>query len=182
MLIAIFGKMGSGKTLIMSYYGQKYFKKKVPIYSNYNLLNSIEVNNKKDLLNIENGVICLDELWVSADSRLWKDNVFLTHWIMQTRKKNLIVFYTTQHFGQIDKRIRNATDKLIFCEHMKKKKIFRYTILSGTTNNIIRSFKMTEKNAERFYNVYNSFQVIKPLLGVENRNYSTKNWKYTPKN
>ena len=164
MLISIFGKMGSGKTLLMSMFGQYFKIQDLPVYSNYELKDTLPVQSTKELGSIENGVICLDEFWLSADSRLWKDNVFMSRWIMMTRKKNLLVFYTTQNFGQIDIRIRSATDLLIFCEHLLKKKLFRFSFLSANTKTILKSFKIPEDKAQNFYNFYDSFKCISPLL------------------
>jgi hypothetical protein len=143
--------------------------KTLPLYSNYELRDALDTSSVRDILEIENGLIALDELWVSLDSRSWKDNVFLTRWINQTRKKNLLVFYTTQHFGQIDIRVRRATDSLIFCEHFKpsariRRPFFRYTFLSNAlVPTILKSYNLLEERAADFYNIYDSFQLIRPL-------------------
>lgn len=113
MIVGIFGNMGSGKTLIMSVLGTAlHLLHDCPLYANYELKNAKKIGGIKELLGIEDGVVCLDEFWITMDSRNWKDNRqrFLTQWVNQTRKKNLLIFYTTQAMSQIELRIRNGTD------------------------------------------------------------------------
>lgn len=142
----------------------EYFMRAWPefkVHANYQLKDSEPVKSVKDLLAVKDGIVCLDEFWVTMDSRAWKDNVFLSTWINQTRKKNLLVLYTTQAFGQIDLRVRNATDLLIFCEKIvAPQPFFRYSFISGGAKTILKSFKIPVDRASNFYDVYDSFQVI----------------------
>ena len=117
----------------------------------------------EDLIKIKDGIICFDEIWTSMDSRLVKDNVFLTRWVNQTRKKNIIVLYTTQHFGQLDIRARRATDLLIYCQKYAKQGFFRYTFIDTFTGQMLRSVKAYFKDISKFYGVYDTFEVIKAL-------------------
>lgn len=172
MLVGIVGKMGSGKTLVMTMlagFFRLHNALSLPVYANYSLKDSLIVDSVKELLRIENGVVCLDEFWVSLDSRAWKNNVFLTWWINQTRKKNLLVLYTTQHFGQIDLRVRRATDMLIYCEKIKsleaKQKVFRYSFIDSFSGRILKSFKIPSDKASNFFSLYNSFEIVRPLIG-----------------
>lgn len=167
MILGIFGKMGSGKTLMMTMLASA-LKHEVPdikLFSNYNLNRAEIINSTDELIKITDGVVALDEFWVSMDSRVWKDNVFLTRWINQTRKKNLLVLYTTQAFGQIDIRVRNATDLLIFCERFSKAKtpFFRYSFIDNFGKTILKSFKILESQAENFYDFYDSFEIVRAL-------------------
>jgi len=154
MLIGVFGKMGSGKTLIMSILGYLFQPFDIPVYSNYDLERSLPVRDIDSLLKINNGIICLDEFWITMDARSWKDNIFLTRWINQTRKKNLLVFYTIQSFRQIDIRVRHGTDLLIFCEKLSNVPYFRYTFIDGDSSRILKSFKLDYSKSKEFYNIY----------------------------
>lgn len=168
MLVGIMGKMGSGKTLsmsILSYYLGRLLKS--PVYANYNLEGSTKIQNIKELMSIENGIICFDEIWLTMDSRLWKDNVFLTQWINQTRKKKLIVFYTTQHIRQVELRARNGTDYLIYTE--KKPNGIWLNFVDYQYMELGR--RLLINKPEKYYNLYNTYEVLKPLQG---QNYVTK--------
>jgi len=105
------GKMGSGKTLSQSILGTYLSEMTgVPLYANYGLKGAGRINKLSELWDINNAVVCLDEIWLTMDARLWKDNVALTRFINQTRKKKLTLFFTTQHIKQVELRVRNATD------------------------------------------------------------------------
>lgn len=163
MLIAIFGNMGSGKTLLMTMISA-YVNHAVgvPIYSNYNLENSEPIENIDQLLKINNGIVALDEFWISADSRAWKFNIKLTQWINLTRKKNLLVLHTTQAMSQIDKRIRNASHLIVYCEHFNKalNPFFRYTFINGATEQTIKVLKVREAQARHFYSYYDTLREV----------------------
>ncbi len=160
MIIGIVGKMGSGKTLLMSIFAYC-LKGRAKIFSNYSLIFSEKINSLRQLIKIENSVICLDELWVNIDSRLWKNNVFLTRWINQSRKRNVLLFYTTQDFGQVDIRLRRATDILIFC--LSTKSEFLYFIIEPASQKLLKSFRLEKENAKKFFGIYDTFQVVYPL-------------------
>lgn len=156
------GKMGSGKTLSMTIIAT-YLARQLgaPLFSNYSLINSGPIRNLKDLWQIENGIICLDEVWLTMDSRLWKDNVNLTRWVNQTRKKKVVVFYTTQHIRQVELRMRQATDILIYCE--KKPAGHWLNFVDYQYNNLMRRFLIADPRP--FYSLYNTFEVVNPISG-----------------
>jgi len=165
MLVAIVGRMGSGKTLLMSVL-LTFLRLKISseyIYVNYSLSGSTKISNARELLKIKNGIVGLDEFWASMDSRLWKDNVFLTRWVLQTRKKNLLVFYTTQNFRQIDIRVRQATDLLIFCEKITSSTstFFKFIFLNPLNSRMLKSFKVLESEMKKLYYLYDTFEAIK---------------------
>lgn len=180
MLIGIFGNMGAGKTLFMSIMCQWLnFKLRVPIYANYPLKNSIPIKTLDELTNVERGVVALDEFWVSMDSRQSEYNVLLSRWVNQTRKKNILVLYTTQAMSQVDKRVRNANHLLVFCEKFEKVDVpfYRYTFLSGSSGTILKSFKIPVAKAKNFYNFYDTFAVVFPLYAKSTKSNQYQNRK-----
>jgi len=56
MIIGIVGKMGSGKTLLMSLFGF-FFSEIVPVYANYSTIFSHPLRSLKQLFSIEKGVV-----------------------------------------------------------------------------------------------------------------------------
>lgn len=160
MLVGIMGKMGAGKTLIQSILANYlYHQTGAKIYANYGLKNSIHIDKMSQVWKAENGIICIDEAWLSMDARLWKDNVKITQWINQTRKKKLLVFYTTQHIRQIELRMRTGTDILIYCE--KKPAGHWISFIDWQYGELGRRFLIDKP--ERYYNLYDTFEVVSPI-------------------
>lgn len=113
MLIAIIGDLGSGKTLTLTYLAWVGTQQKIPVYSNYNLaFKHRKLKHPRDLGECGSGLVALDEAWLWADARIAmsKVNRFISLVILQSRKRNLNIAFTTQTFRQIDVRIRNITD------------------------------------------------------------------------
>lgn len=138
-----------------------YLNKKtgVPIYANYGLKDSERITSLSDLWKIDNGIICFDEMWLSMDSRLWKDNVKLSRWINQTRKKKLLVLFTTQHINQIELRARKATDVLIYT--IREHGIMKLQFIDYQYQQLGRRY--TLNRPEMFYQLYDTFEVLQPM-------------------
>jgi len=160
MLIGIMGKMGAGKTLSMSVLATYLsFLTKSPLYANFSLKNSIPIASQRDIWAMENGIFCFDEIWLTLDARLWKDNTFLTRWVNQTRKKKILCFYTTQHIKQVELRVRNATDILIYCE--KKPAGVWLNFIDYQYQQLGRRFLLS-KPAD-FFDLYDTYETLKPI-------------------
>lgn len=165
MPIIIFtGGLGQGKTLSMTAYAHR-LREKTPgtkLYANYGLLGAIPIRSFNDLLRAEDGILCLDEAHISLDSRNFKDRSSqkMTHWLLQTRKANLIVMMTSQRFNQIDMRARNATDTIVICERLGKVREprFRLKFIDWNTQKIGRV--ETIWNPSKFYGLYNTYEKI----------------------
>lgn len=154
------GKMGSGKTLSMSILATYLSKKfNVPLYSNYGLKNAKRIQSLSELWKIDSAIFCFDEMWLTMDARLWKNNVFLSRWINQTRKKKMIIFYTTQHIRQIELRVRNATDILIYCQ--KEKEGHQLQFIDFQYQQMGNRYLLS--NPARFYSLYDTYEVLQPL-------------------
>jgi len=162
MLIGIMGKMGAGKTLSASILAS-YLSRATgaPLSANYDLIGATPIESLDDVQEKESGILVFDEVWLSADARAWKDNVKLSHWINQTRKKKMIVFYTTQHIRQVEMRMRNGTDVLIYCE--KTPEGHWLTFIDWQYRTIGRRYLIPHDVAKRFYPLYNTYEVLKPL-------------------
>lgn len=171
MLVGVMGKMGGGKTRFMTIIGVYMHKMTgAPIYANYSLfgIDYTKVNSLKELWEINSGIVLLDELWLSMDARMWKDNVNVTRFINQTRKKKITLFYTTQHIRQIELRTRNATDVLVFCENGNTVTFIDYQYME-----IGRKFMFD--NPSVFNALYDTFETLQPMnMGEPAGNYSNR--------
>lgn len=130
MIVCFIGTVGSGKTLGMTREGYRYYLRGHKVFSNYALAFPHErLTAKKlyelieDKAQLQDCVILLDELHVWLDSRasMRKKQRMITYFILQTRKRNVRLLCSTQHFEQVDKRLRKTTDILVFCRNLTNK-------------------------------------------------------------
>lgn len=153
--------MGAGKTFTMSVFSYLLSRSLgVPLFANYGLKGSQYINSLDEIWTMEGGIFCFDEIWLTMDARLSKNNVDLTRWINQTRKKKMLVMYTSQSFGQVDLRVRKATDFLLYAwRHHDTQKI---TLVDAQYGDVLRT--LTIKQPERYYSLYDTFEVLKPMV------------------
>lgn len=86
------------------------------VYTNYDTAFSERIQNMPQLFNVKEGVIVLDELQATLDSREFSKNIGLTHWLTLIGKMGLSLIYTAQHFGMVDLRVRQLTGWLYMAE------------------------------------------------------------------
>lgn len=157
MLIGITGDLGSGKTLAAVILGN-FLRRMIGCELRTNMLemkNSRPVRTMAEMWNMENSIMVWDEMWITADSRLWKSNVGMSDFIMLTRKKGLILIYTSQDIGQIDKRIRGITDYVIECE--KRNGGIWMSFISMYNGTIGRRYFIPDPS--QFYTLYNTLEI-----------------------
>lgn len=161
-LVGIMGKMGAGKTLTASILASYIASKTgAELHANYILRGAEPIESLNDVVSKNKSILVFDEIWLSADARAWKDNVRLTQWVNQTRKKQMIVFYTTQHIRQVEMRIRNGTDVLVVCE--KTPEGHWLTFIDYQYRTIGRRYLIPHSVAKKFYSLYDTYEVLKPL-------------------
>lgn len=159
MLAGVMGKMGGGKTRFMTIMGiYMHTMTGAPIYANYSLFGVpyTRISSLKELWQINSGIVLLDEIWLSMDARMWKDNVAITRFINQTRKKKITLFFTTQHIKQVELRTRNATDILVFCENGNQITFIDYQYMQIGRKYIF-------DNASFFNKFYDTFETLQPM-------------------
>jgi len=163
MLVGIQGTLGAGKTVTMVMLMQYlHHEINAQLHANNKMQNSKRISTTRDLWEMENGVFGFDEIWVSLDSRSSKANVVLSHWVNQSRKKKLVVFYTTQHIRQVDLRVRNATDILICVE--KKPDGIKLLFIDWQYRRILRQYFIPDSVKRKFYPMYDTYEVIQPII------------------
>lgn len=152
--------MGSGKTLSMTVISSLMARiTNTPLYANYHVEGAEYLTTVKKLWEVQSAIFNFDEIWLTMDARRWKDNVMLTRWVNQTRKKMMIVFYTTQHIRQVELRVRTATDVLIYCE--RKPEGIWLQFIDYQYRTVGRRYLL--EKPERFYNLYDTYEVLEPL-------------------
>jgi DNA helicase HerA-like ATPase len=173
MIIGFVGRMGSGKTLSMTRYAYKYYCAGYKIYSNIRFNFPYTEYTLQDLVDFANNdvplyrcLIILDEAHIFLDSRnaQAKKNKLVSYFLLQTRKKGCHLYYTTQRFHQIDKRLRDNSDVLIMCKTKKTHEGVQFTMnnINILLENNIKQINEVFKSSD-YYNHYNTFEVVKSV-------------------
>lgn len=122
MINGITGLMNSGKTLLMTYRLFLEYCKGRDIITNYRVNFPHRKINKDFLIwlskketNLNNIAMALDELWIWLDCRQAQKNTFATYIFNQSSKTDMQIFFTAQHNGQIDRRIRLNMHRITSC-------------------------------------------------------------------
>jgi len=161
----------------MTYYLYKDAKKGKKVLCNYRLNNiNYEKVNIIDLFNLEdsenkfnNITLGIDEITVYVDCRtsMSKRNRLFSWFILQSRKRNNNIYYTTQNISFIEMRLRQFTDIEILCQklydkHNKPyKNIRRFTLVDyrNPSNPVISGFDM---DIRPYFNLYDTDELITP--------------------
>jgi hypothetical protein len=178
MIIGFIGDMGTGKTLSAVAWSVSMFKLYgFRIYANIHIVGIPYVNlTLADLIkytdsdeDFNNCIFIIDEAYIFMDARgsMSKRNQIIGYFITQTRKRNAHLFYTTQQYHQVDKRLRANTTAFAECSfkeiQLLDEKIYRclnkFQILK---NNTIVT-KPIVFDPKPFFKYYDTRQVIRPI-------------------
>jgi len=173
MINAIVGGLGSGKTLLMIFllYLEKRSGKLVmtnmssvsyqdkPLHFE-ELLQDVQDNHA-----LNNIALGLDEVHIFLDSRsaMSKSSKVASYFILQTRKRNVNLYFTSQHIGQVDIRLRNMIDRLYICENVKdedgeKSDLFRYQVIDYSETRPRQYEFMLD--GRKIYDLYDTAEII----------------------
>lgn len=119
---------------------------------------AIDVRN---LDKLEKCVVILDEAHIYLDSRrsASKTNMTTSYFILQTRKRGIILIYTAQLGTSVDKRLRNVQDYNIVA--IKNKKYFKYYVSSQTMQ---KSIIINKEKFKPVFKIYDTNQIIPPII------------------
>ena len=121
-VVGILGRRGHGKTTLLALIGEDdYNSGKLVITNFWVSYPHIEMSYSDIVLLpkvLQNATVLLDEMQVGAGSRtaLKKTNQDINRFITQLRKRNIVLYYTTQKFKFVDKDVRDQTDYIITTE------------------------------------------------------------------
>lgn len=176
MIAGFVGNIGSGKTLSMVKKAYEEFLKGKTIYSNIHLnfdyipytIDDLESWAKGEKI-LSNIVLLMDEAHIYLDSRssMRKRNKFVTYLMLQTRKLGCDVYFTTQFFDQIDKRLRNLTTAIVECYTKTTTVPFNSSEKIVKTLNIVHLRKtggiVTRKytfQSNNIFKLYNTLEIV----------------------
>ena len=123
---AIIGWRGSGKTALLARIAEIDYNRGKKIVSNVHLSFPHIYKTFEELIelpeDIENATVIFDEFQVGAGARnaLRNDNKKINMFITQLRKRNIVLYYTTQNFKFVDIDVRIQTDYILTTEAVDK--------------------------------------------------------------
>lgn len=168
MIIGIDGGLGSGKTLLMTRYLIKDSLRGNKIMANFGLkgidytsLNITDLLQKK--ANLKNVSVGIDELTVFADCRRAMSNTIFSYFILQTRKRNVCLYFTTQDFAMVDKRVIRHTYILIHCEKIANyPEHRRFSIVDRRDDYFAEPVSFT-MNITPYFKHFDTNEIIEPI-------------------
>jgi len=174
VIIGTIGDRGSGKTLFMTLEAFNQYKKGKQIYSNYKLTFPKLPNTKKPKIipddfftdfekyNLKDVCMFLDEIYVYIDSRSsgTTRNKLMSYFFNQTRKTGVDLYYSTQFFSQVDKRLRFNTERFILpkCFKDKNKDMF---IVVEICNRDLKILGKWIVKAKPIFNLYDTDEIVR---------------------
>jgi hypothetical protein len=168
MIMGFIGARGSGKTLSMVLEAYRYHEQGYTILSNLGLSFPHQTYDGKTIESyasdknpLKNAVILVDEAHVLLDSRSsqTKRNRIVSYFILQTRKRNVHLLYTTQSFHQVEKRLRDQSDYVIECSFDKLSERVMQRINDRATGRTIKGVF----DAKPVYDLYDTNLIIDPF-------------------
>jgi hypothetical protein len=168
MLLGICGNLGSGKTCTLTFLGTYFYKRGHNIFANYHLkFKYTPINSLEDIDNVKQGIFLGDELWGWIDARasISEKNKQIAKILLRSRKRGVDIFYTAQHFKQMDVRVRRITDMLLFPElYPTGKCVIKFFNVFGD-----RVRRPIAYNANKIFNLYDTTEEVKEIEGFEGR-------------
>lgn len=165
MIIGFIGKRGSGKTLSMTKEAYLYYRQGYTIYANIKLNFPYEKYTLEDIASYANGEVqfkkvffIIDEAHVFIDSRRSgsKKNLAISYFILQTRKRDVKLAFTTQYWHQVDKRLRDATEIIVECTFDKQHERVNIMMTSRNTG----ATRYRHYNAIPLYGMYDTTEIV----------------------
>ena len=170
MLIIILGILGSGKTLLLTYFASKL--KNRTIYANYELkLENYHSLKPIDLITLPTDIeVFLDEGYAWLESRISASqlNRYMSYLLFQSRKRNTNFYITAPLFSTLDKRFKLYADYIIMCE--RKKDGFKYTSILRK-NSRVKKFLFPMSKAKEIFKYYDTYEIVEPM-NIANMEYN----------
>ena len=111
----VMGLPGAGKTTYAAYLAKRHIKAGYPVYSNVPINGAREFDVDRDALvyMVENALIIIDEAGLEHDARAWQNfKARYTKFYKLHRHYHLRIVLFSQHFEDIDKKIKTITENI----------------------------------------------------------------------
>lgn len=180
-IISVNGSFGSGKTLMLTMLGYEYLTKdKYKVLSNYTLKYEHQLIELDFILNavLENlelnkCIILYNEVytWLESKDSSNEINKVFSYFIMQSRKRDVTIAYSSQLDSMVDKRLRLLSQINIECYHNLEDKCFNYVFYVDGREPII--FSLSEKSLYE-YNIFDLYNT-KEIVDIRGREHAKGN-------
>jgi len=177
--IASASNLGSGKTLLMIRYLVNDFFKNKRIFCNIriNKINYEQIfiedfldESKTDMF--KNATIGIDEITLFMDCRRSMQNTFLSYIFLQSRKRKLNFYVTTQSLDMLDNRllpyigIHVITEMIFDIDNKPIKHLRKVTIIDrrNVYNPILSSFVF---DISKWFSYYDTDEIVKPIYRIK---------------
>lgn len=159
-IVGYVGPRGAGKTLAMTrcaHYLAR--RRKVNVMANYGIMLPHQKLDAARLVDmgedLQRCLMLIDEAHVLIDSRNSGKarNKMVSYFITQTRKRDVVLCYTTQHVMQVDIRLRRATDYFVFCRRVGRHR-FRYRVVDALNGKHLGTVFMDGRKSYALYDTY----------------------------
>lgn len=164
MLIVVEGDLGTGKTLLLSHYGEK--ETEVPVYPNYNL--KVPMFEKKitpfEIESLNRGLVLLQGFYTWLDCRLSSSelNRYLTRdLVFNARKRELTVMVDYQIEDSIDKRFMKLVRLHIEAHGLSSDDsgfIYTYNYMKRGKVLASKEKMLPFERAKKLFNLYNTYE------------------------
>ena len=198
MVSGYFGLPGSGKTTFLTMIAQKELKrirkgksKYKYVFTNFYCKDCYKINwSDLGTLLIEDALILIDEITLFADSRDFAkfSQSAKMFWLLH-RHYNCDIVYFTQHYNNVDKKIRDITFDLYFVKPFifgfsRASRIFRTLDIQEQTHEIVNGYRFstffdrfggkTHKYCfrRRWFKYFDSFEADRTLPPIPLYNYT----------
>lgn len=176
MIIGYIGTRGRGKTLSCVREAHEHYLNGYSIYSNiklnsqyfpgYKLIDGSMIKNYvNNDAQFKKAFFILDEVHVYLDSRMGmsKRNVVISYFILQTRKRDVRLAYTTQFIDQVDKRLRQPTEIIVSCQNFinSKEQIQNNMVWDRETGRKYQDIFI----ANDYFDYYDTNEIVNPFKG-----------------
>lgn len=168
MIVAITGRLGTGKTAFLTWIGKRHFEEGRKIYSNYHVAFPHEkITHPFQLVGLEDGVLLVDEfyLWVSSVGSQRKVQIALSNIYRKFRKKGVDVYATSQRFKNLHIRYRALCDVVFRMRRVPTTGTVRYFVATPHDVDYIplgAPIKFTLEEVKELYDsyadIYSSFE------------------------
>lgn len=179
MLTDIYGDLGSGKTLFMTYVAWK--NPDIPVISDFklNLPNYLPLEIDELLtLKCREAIVLFDEFDVYMNNRraMSNLNIFLNNAIKQSRKRGLDILGSSQLFDSIDFKFSRLCKLSIVALGSNYKKFYYDLIYHSVFGNRIVNLCINITDMEKLYDKYDTEEAVMPQ-NIESLTLNVKSQK-----
>jgi len=156
LITAIIGPMGCGKTITAVWLAYQHHKRGWEVYSNVKLPFSEDIFTVFDLEEIRKALVLLDDAIAWLDSRMSFRNTAITWILLQARKRELEIVYTSQVETGVDLRLRMNTN-LIIRPTLLRFPIFRLRFYDPEGYEL---YHKTIRFGKKIINLYDTLEIV----------------------